>query len=467
MANPEDVARMDRYANAKILALRCRLAEETSGTAVERLIAAVRQVHAMIGPVDKTRSKKAGGGGRQVTLYVPGKGPFQKLLQLIKSIEGVEIAAIQNELDVHERGAIRMVSRMPIRTVGDLRMLYTPGVASACEEIEKDRRVAWDLTGICDRIAIVTNGTAVLGLGDIGALPSLPVMEGKAAILAEFADVSGVPVLVETKDVDVLVETVVRVATGFGAIQLEDIAAPACFEVEEKLRARLDIPVFHDDQHGTAVVVLASLISALKRTGREPKDSSVLILGAGAAGCAIARILLGFGLGDIVLCDSVGPLYHGRMEKMNRYKQELAEMTNRRSQRGTLGDCFVGKDIFIGVSRPKMVSKDMIGSMAHDAIVLPLSNPVGEIDKEEALEAGAAIAADGRDINNALAYPGIFRGALDARAPDITPAMELAAAKALAELASPGELLPEILDKKVHRAVAQAVMDASRPTAVG
>jgi malate dehydrogenase (oxaloacetate-decarboxylating) len=451
---------MGRHANAKVLALRCRLAEETSGSAIEKLMSAVRQTHAMIGPVNKMRSKVPG-GGRQVTLYVPGKGPFQELLQFVKTIPGVEIAAIQDELDVHERGAIRMVSRMRIRTVGDLRMLYTPGVASACEEIEKNAGRAWDLTGICDRIAIVTNGTAVLGLGDIGVLPSLPVMEGKAAILAEFADVSGVPVLVETKDANVLVETVVRIAKGFGAIQLEDIAAPDCFEIEEKLRERLDMPVFHDDQHGTAVVVLASLISALKRTGREPQNSSALILGAGAAGCAIAKILMGFGIGDIVLCDSVGPLYRGRTEKMNRYKQELAEITNRQGQKGTLAECFVGKDIFIGVSRPKMVSKDMIRSMARDAIAFPLSNPVGEIDKQEALEAGAAVVADGRDVNNAMAYPGIFRGALDARAPDITPAMELAAAQALAGLAAPGELLPEILDKRVHRAVARAVMEAA------
>jgi malate dehydrogenase (oxaloacetate-decarboxylating) len=413
-----------------------------------------------MGPVSKARSGKMG-YVRTLTVYVAGKEELRKLLEVAKPIRGLEIVAIDDELDIHDRGAIEVVSRMPIKTVGDLRMIYTPGVASVCEEIERNPRAAWEMTGICDRIAIVTNGTAVLGLGDIGVLPSLPVMEGKAAILAEFANVSGVPVLVDSKDPDVVVETVVRIAAGFGAIQLEDIAAPACFDIEERLRAKLDIPVFHDDQHGTAIVVLAALISALKQTGRTPQDSSAIILGAGAAGCAITKILLGFGIGDIVLYDSVGPIYRGR-EKMNPYKQQLAEVTNRRGQKGTLAECFVGKDIFIGVSRPKMVSKEMIRSMARDAIAFPLSNPVGEISKEEAMEAGAAIVADGRDINNALAYPGVFRGALDARAPDITPKMEQAAAAALAKMTPPGRLLPEILDKNVHRKVAQAVMQESR-----
>jgi malate dehydrogenase (oxaloacetate-decarboxylating) len=255
---------------------------------------------------------------------------------------------------------------------------------------------------------------------------------------------------------------VVRIAASFGAIQLEDVAAPACFEIEEKLRDRLDIPVFHDDQHGTATVVLAAVISALKQTGRKAQDCTAIVVGAGAAGTAVTKNLLGFGIGDVVVYDSVGPLYRGRTAGMNPYKEQLAQITNRRGFTGAMAEGFVGKDIFIGVSKPHMVSKDMIRSMAKDPIVFPLSNPIGEIDKEDALEAGAAIAADGRDINNALAYPGIFRGALDAKAPDITQRMELAAAEMLSKLAPAGRLLPDCLDRNVHRQVAEAVRAAAR-----
>jgi len=450
----------DRNPNAKLFALRCQI-PEVSGATFKELSAAAQQVRATMGPVSKIRSKKEG-DAREVTVYIAGKEAFEKFAQSVEAIQGVKIVAVTDELQLHERGALRMVSRVPIKTLGDLRMLYTPGVATACEEIEKDPAKGWELTGICDRIAIATNGTAVLGLGDIGVLPSLPVMEGKAAILAEFVNVSGVPILIETKDVDTFVETVVRIAAGFGAIQLEDVAAPACFEIEEKLRARLDIPVFHDDQHGTSTVVLAALINALKQTTRKAQDSRAIIVGAGAAGTAITKVLLGFGIGDIVLYDSVGPIYRGRTASMNPYKEQLAQITNRNGFQGPMGAGFAGKDIFIGVSKPHMVSKDMIRSMARDPIVFPLSNPIGEIDKEDAVEAGAAIVADGRDINNALAYPGIFRGALDAKAPDITLKMELAAAETLSKLAPAGQLLPRILDPNVHKKVAQAVMAASR-----
>jgi len=339
-------------------------------------------------------------------------------------------------------------------------MVYTPGVASVCREVQNSPDAAWELTGICDRVAIVTNGTAVLGLGDIGPVPSLPVMEGKASILAEFVDISAFPILIDTKDVDIFVDTVVRIAPGFGAIQLEDVAAPACFEIEEKLKAKLNIPVFHDDQHGTATIVLAALINALKKTHKKAKQCSVVMLGAGAAGIAVSQILLGFGIRDIVLYDSKGAIYRGRTENMNPYKKRLAEITNRKNQKGPLADGFVGKDIFIGVSRPNMVSKEMIASMAKDPIVLPLANPIGEISKEEAIQAGAAVAADGRDINNALAYPGIFRGALDAKAAEINLEMKLAAAKKIAELAPKNHLLPDILDKEVHKSIAQAVAEA-------
>lgn len=448
-----------RQPNAKMFAARCRIAGADE-SALQAVNAAAQQARAMVGPVSKVRSKE--GPAREMTVYVTGRGAFEKFLQTVESVAGVEIVSVTDELELHQRGALRMASRVPIKTIGDLRMLYTPGVANACEEIEKDPAKAWELTGICDRIAIATDGTAVLGLGNIGVLPSLPVMEGKAAILAEFVDVSGVPILIDTKDPDTFVEAVVRIASSFGAIQLEDVAAPACFEIEDKLRDRLDIPVFHDDQHGTATVVLAALINAIKQTGRKPQDCTALVLGAGAAGTAVTKNLLGFGIGDVVVFDSVGPLYAGRTASMNPYKEQLARITNRKGYQGSLVECFVGKDIFIGVSKPHVVSQDMIRSMAKDPIVFPLSNPIGEIDKEDALAAGAAVVADGREINNALAYPGIFRGALDAKAPDITTQMELAAAQMLAKLAPAGQLLPSCLDPRVHRKVAEAVKAAAR-----
>ena len=398
---------------------------------------------------------------RDITVYLKDKKQLDKLLEAIKLIEGVDIVSVCDEiLETHRRGSIEVISRAKLGSLTDLRMVYTPGVASVCEEVKKNPKAAWELTGICDRVAIVTNGTAVLGLGDIGPVPSLPVMEGKASIMAEFVDVSAFPILIDTNDVDIFVDTVVRIAPGFGAIQIEDVAAPACFEIEEKLKAKLNIPVFHDDQHGTATVVLAALINALKQTNKNPKLCSVVILGAGAAGIAVSLILLEFGIGDIVVYDSAGAIYRGRTENMNRYKQQLAKVTNKNNEKGTLSEGFVGKDIFIGVSRPNMVSKEMVASMAKNPIVLPLSNPVGEISKEEAIEAGAAIAADGRDINNALAYPSIFRGALDARATQINPAMKLAAAEELAALAPAEALLPDILDRRVHKKVAQAVAAA-------
>jgi malate dehydrogenase (oxaloacetate-decarboxylating) len=278
--------------------------------------------------------------------------------------------------------------------------------------------------------------------------------------MAEFVNINAFPILIDTKDVDTFVETVVRISAGFGAIQMEDIAAPECFEIEDKLNDRLNIPVFHDDQHGTAVIVLAALINALKLAGKKKERCSVIMLGAGAAGIAISKILLGFGIGDIVLYDSFGPVYRGRTEKMNKYKQKIAELTNKNNQKCPLAEGFAGKDIFIGVSRPNMITKKMIASMNKGPIVFPLSNPVGEITKEEAKEAGAAIAADGRDCNNAQAYPGIFRGALDARATEITYEMKLAAASKIAELAPEGNLLPDVLDRNIHKQVAKAVAES-------
>lgn len=447
-----------RYSATGIFTLRCKILDKPGMFA--KLSDCLGQVGANLGEI-KLTSLEAQHKVRDVTIFLKDKKRLCKLLDLINSFDGLDVLSVTDDiLEMHRRGSIEVVSRVPIKSQTDLRMLYTPGVAAVSQEVKKNPASAWEMTGICDRVAIVTNGTAVLGLGDIGPVPSLPVMEGKAAIFAEFVGISAFPILIDTKDVDTFVETVVRISSGFGAIQLEDVAAPACFEIEEKLKAKLNIPIFHDDQHGTATIVLAALINALKQTNKRSEECSVVMLGAGAAGIAVSRMLLEFGIGDIVVYDSKGAIYRGRTENINPYKQQLAEVTNKNNEKGTLSEGFVGKDIFIGVSRPNMVTKEMVASMAKDPIVLPLANPVGEISKEEAIEAGAAVAADGRDINNALAYPGIFRGALDARATQINLKMKLAAAEELARLAEGGALLPDMLEKEVHKQVARAVAAA-------
>ncbi len=447
-----------RYLTSEIFTLRCKILDKPGMFA--GLSDAIGSTGAHTGEIrlvalqDKYKI-------RDVTVYLSDKAQLKELLEKIKQTTGLQVLSVTDEiLEIHRSGTIEVHSRVPIKTLTDLRMIYTPGVASVCEKIDRDPNVSLEMTGICDRVAIVTNGTAVLGLGDIGPLASLPVMEGKAAIMSEFVNVSAFPILIDTKDVDDFVETVAKISAGFGAIQMEDVAAPSCFEIEEKLQKRLDIPVFHDDQHGTATIVLAALINALKRTKKKAKNCSALILGAGAAGYAITKMLLGFGIGDIVVYDSKGPIYRGRKENMNPYKKKLARTTNKNNEKAILAKGFAGKDIFIGVSRPNMVSKEMVSSMAKAPIVLPLSNPVGEISKQEASEAGAAVTADGRDINNALAYPSIFRGALDAKAKKITIQMKLAASRKLAELAPRKHLLPDILDRNVHKKVAMEVAKA-------
>jgi len=395
---------------------------------------------------------------RDVQIFFADAGHAERALDLLREVEGAEVLFVSNDaLEIHRGGTIETVSRVPLETVMDLRMVYTPGVASVCKRIAELPEAAWDYTHKGNRIAIVTNGTAVLGLGDIGPLASLPVMEGKAAILAHYVGVSADPVLLDTKDEDEIVEIVAKMASHYGAIQLEDIAAPACFEIEERLGDRLDIPVFHDDQHGTATVCVAGLINALERTSRQPGDVRAVVLGAGAAGIAITRFLLRFGVADVVLCDSKGALYEGRAEGMNTWKDEIAKTTNRDRITGSLSDAMEGRNLFVGVSKPGLVSKEMVASMEDDSIVFALANPVSEIATQDALDAGAAVAIDGRGMNNALAYPGIFRGALDARARTIDGDMMLAAAGALADMAEHGQLLPDMLDLEVHRRVAEAV----------
>jgi malate dehydrogenase (oxaloacetate-decarboxylating) len=448
----------ERYRASEIYTLQCKISDKPG--MLGKITTAIGKAQAHVGDIT-TVGIESHSKIRDIQVYCTSKKHLNEVTDQLNAIEGIEILSVKdNVLEIHRRGAIEMVSRVPITNLTDLRMIYTPGVASICTKIVEEPESAWELTGLCDRVAIVTDGTAVLGLGNIGILPSLPVMEGKAAIFAEFTGISAVPILIDSKDPDVIVETVCRIAQSFGAIQLEDISAPTCFEVEEKLQARLNIPVFHDDQHGTATVLLAALITALKRTNRKPQDCTAIILGAGAAGHAITMMLLEFGLKDIVVYDSVGAIYNGRTERMNPYKHKLAELTNKSNIKGDLLEGFKDRDIFIGVAQPDMVSKKMISAMAKNSLAFPLSNPKGEISVDDALSAGAAVAVDGRTINNALAYPGLFRGALDVKAKDITIDMQLAAARKLAELTPEGMILPDILDREIHKQVAKAVADA-------
>jgi malate dehydrogenase (oxaloacetate-decarboxylating) len=448
----------ERYQASHVYTLRCKI-QDAAGM-LGKITSAIGQTKTQLGDI-KTVGIEGKNKIRDIQVYCSNQKQLDKVVENVKKVDGVEVINVSDDvLEIHRRGAIDIKSRVPLRTLTDLRMIYTPGVAFVCTKIVEDPESAWEYTGLCDRVAVVTNGTAVLGLGNIGVLPSLPVMEGKAAIFSEFANISAVPVLVDSKDPEKVIETVCMIAKSFGAIQLEDISAPTCFEIEKKLQDRLDIPVMHDDQHGTATVLLAALINALKKTHKDPKNCSIIILGAGAAGFAITKILLKFGVKDIVVYDSAGAIYRGRTEKMNVYKQQLAEVTNKNNFKGSLLEGFKDRDIFIGVAQPNAVSKEMISAMAKDALVFPLSNPVGEITVQEAYEAGAAVAADGRTINNALAYPGLFRGALNVKAKDITVEMQLAASQTLARLAPEGKLLPDILEKETHRAVIKAVSEA-------
>ena len=366
-------------------------------------------------------------------------------------------------------GKLETVPKMAVLDREALSLAYTPGVAQPCLEIEKDINKSYELTGRHNLVAVVTDGTAVLGLGDIGPEAGMPVMEGKCVLFKAFGGVDAVPLCLRTKDVDEIVNTVALLAGSFGGVNLEDIAAPRCFEIEKKLKERCDIPIFHDDQHGTAVVVLAALMNALKLTGRKMDDIKVVTSGAGAAGIAIIKLLISLGLRDVILCDRDGAIYKGR-SSLNDAKRELAEITNPGCKAGSLEDVIIGADVFIGVSAPGAVTPEMVRSMADRPILFPMANPVPEIMPDAAIAAGAAIIGTGRSdfpnqINNVLAFPGIFRGALDVRASDINDAMKIAAAEALASLVSDelaaDKIIPEAFDPRVGPAVAEAVKKAA------
>ncbi|OUO79960.1 NAD-dependent malic enzyme [Blautia sp. An249] len=380
-------------------------------------------------------------------------------------------------LEQHEKwaGKIEVVTRANIDTPEDLSVAYTPGVAEPCLKISEDVDLSYKYTRRHNMVAVVTDGTAVLGLGDIGPEAGMPVMEGKCALFKTFADVDAFPLCVRTKDVDEIVKTVSLIAGSFGGVNLEDISAPRCFEIERKLKECCDIPIFHDDQHGTAVVVCAALINALKLTGKKIEDVKVVTSGAGAAGIAIIKLLISLGLKNVIMCDRTGAIYEGR-EGLNAEKEEMAKITNRDKLKGSIKDMFVGADVFIGVSAPGTVTQEMVKSMAKDPILFPMANPVPEIMPDEAKAAGAAVVGTGRSdfanqINNVLAFPGIFRGALDVRAKDINDEMKVAAAYAIAGLIEEKDLKPEYIipdpfDKRVVEEVAKAVAEAARKTGV-
>ena len=373
------------------------------------------------------------------------------------------------------KGKIEVVCRCPLEDKDDLSLAYTPGVAQPCLEIQKDVNKSYELTRRSNLVAVVTDGTAVLGLGDIGPEAGMPVMEGKCALFKAFGDVDAVPICVRSKEVDDIVKTVSLIAGSFGGINLEDISAPRCFEIEEKLKETCDIPIFHDDQHGTAVVTLAALLNALKLTGKKMEEIKVVTSGAGAAGIAIIKLLIAMGLKNVILCDRKGAIYEGR-EGLNKEKEEMAKITNRDHEAGTPAEVLKGADVFIGVSAPGCVTQDMVRSMNENPILFPMANPTPEIMPDLAKEAGAAVVGTGRSdfpnqINNVLAFPGIFRGALDVRASEINDEMKIAAAKAIAsfvtdDLLSADYIIPSALDKNVATAVAEAVAKVAKETGV-
>ena len=384
------------------------------------------------------------------------------------------LSIAERSLRLHEeyRGKIEIRSKVPVKTGEDLALAYTPGVAEPCLAIQKDVDKSYVYTNRWNSCLVVTDGTAVLGLGDIGPEAGMPVMEGKCVLFKEFGGVDAYPLCIKSKDVDEIVNTIYLISGSFGGVNLEDISAPRCFEIERKLKEKCDIPVFHDDQHGTAVITLAGLTNALRLVGKKKENIRVVINGAGAAAISITRLLLPAGLRDITLCDRTGAIYEGRDKGMNPAKEEIALLTNREKKAGSLTDIIKGADVFIGVSAPGSVTADMVKTMASDAILFACANPTPEIYPDEAKAGGARIIATGRSdfpnqINNVLAFPGIFRGAFDVRAREINDEMKLAAAQALSDLISPEELsedyiIPAAFDPRVGKAVAEAVAKAAK-----
>jgi malate dehydrogenase (oxaloacetate-decarboxylating) len=449
----------DRFQRNVVFRFEMRIAE--TGTGLGDVIGAIQDADGRVGQAELVET----GTDHlvyELAVFARDDEHMGRLRDAARGVADAQLVAAKDlAMESHRGGACETRSRMPIRSNTDLRIVYTPGVARVCKAIQADPANARDFTNIANKVAICTNGTAILGLGDIGPLAGLPVMEGKSAIFWEFAGISAEPVLIDTQDPDEFIHVMEKLALGYGAIQVEDVKAPECFHITRQLDQRLDLPVMHDDQYGTATIVLAGLYSALEQTGKKIEQMTTAICGAGAAGTAIADLLLRAGAPDVILCDSTGIIHRGREQRMNDEKHALAEWTNKDNRTGGLAEAMQGCALFIGVSQPNIVSQEMVRAMADDPILLPLANPISEISRDDARAAGAVVYADGRMMNNALAYPGIFRGALDSGAKCISIEMMTAAAKALAGIVPEGQLLPEMMDPVTHRTVAGAVADAA------
>jgi malate dehydrogenase (oxaloacetate-decarboxylating) len=443
--------------------LRVRLVDAPGSFA--RLAAAIGEAGGSLGAIDLVRVEK-GAKIRDVTVEAGDASHIQRIVEAVRAVPGVEVERVSDRTFLlHLGGKLEVTPKAPLKTRDDLSMAYTPGVARICQAIADEHDAVWNLTIKQNAVAVVSDGTAVLGLGDIGPEAALPVMEGKAMLFKEFGGIDAFPICLDTTDPDEIVACVRAIAPVFGGINLEDISAPRCFDVEERLRAELDIPVFHDDQHGTAIVVLAALLNALRIVGKQLGDCRAVVTGVGAAGVATTKMLLAAGIGDVVGCDRHGALYPGRPD-LPPHKQEYAALTNNGGLRGTADDVLAGADVFIGLSGPGSVTAGGIATMATDAIVFAMANPTPEV-APEAIEGLAAVVGTGRSdypnqINNVLAFPGVFRGALDVRAREITEEMKLAAAEAIAAVVDPAELapdyvIPSVFDRKVSAAVAGAV----------
>ena len=453
-------------------AIRVRIDDRPGAFA--RLAAAIGEAGGSLGAIDLVRAEKTT-KVRDVTVLADDEHHLQRIVDAVREVEGVEVVHVSDRtFRLHLGGKIEMASKVPLKTRDDLSMAYTPGVARVCMAIAEDVSKVWNLTIKQNTVAVVSDGTAVLGLGDIGPEAAMPVMEGKAMLFKEFGGVDAWPICLATKDVDEIVAAVTAIAPGFGGINLEDISAPRCFEIESRLKETLDIPVFHDDQHGTAVVVLASFLNALRLVGKDVAGVRVVMTGVGAAGVATTDMLLAAGVRDIIGCDRKGALHRGR-DDMGPWKAAYAERTNPSEFSGTADEALLGADVFIGLSGPGAITREGVASMADDAIVFAMANPTPEVAPEE-IEGLAAVVATGRSdypnqINNVLAFPGIFRGALDVRASTINEEMKLAAASAIAAAVKPDELsseyvIPSVFNREVAPLVAAAVASAAEASGV-
>ncbi len=428
-----------------------------------------------LGPVAILRISKSN-VIRDVTIYARDEEHENKIIKALNSIKGVNVLSVMDRtLSAHKGGKIEIVNKVPIKDCIDLSRVYTPGVARVCMEIYKKKDDVYTYTIKGNAVAIITDGTAVLGLGDIGPEAAMPVMEGKAMIFKEFAGINAFPIALNTKDTEEIIATVKNIATAFGGINLEDISAPRCFEIEERLQENLDIPVFHDDQHGTAVVILAAMINVSRLLKKEISEFKTVIAGAGAAGIATAMILTEAGVKDVVLCDTIGIIYEGRRKNMNPYKEKIAGTTNPRKIKGTIANALMGADLFIGLARPNLIKAEDVKKMSQNPVIFALSNPDPEISPEIALKLARVVATGRSDypnqINNMLCYPGIFRGLLDAGASRVNTEIKLAAAKAIAysirdEQLSEDFIIPSVFQRKVIASVAHEVAKIARETGV-